>query len=554
MSSFWQHLLASLKTAQKFWGVSSCSASLLSSFDITPRYNQSINKRPPAWVLWVDTSHWHLASLGKNDNHPFETADVRLASTIVQGLLTLPKHPEMPAVTVVSVNQQGYQLVGIFRSIHRFFPSSLVAQLQGLWWLRQAIPFQAKLSEQYQQAQVLNALLERSKHQLSWQKKLQHWLLKAVFVPFQWGFSFLQERLIQASCCPKTNEGWQGQGLCFGLIEFLNSPITAKEPHPPTVIYFTTEFDTQLLLDDELQPIIAEILPTMAQPNDVFLMPSYWHQRQFFAQFPQVPTPQVQVLYPCVDSLFRLNEGKRSAIKKLANALPFLATVGLPPETPFFLVVLDKAKSFRWFHTVLAGFECFHDIREADSIVADVERETVEPSANTPPVLPHVVVVGVGLADFPAYQKLLEEALPEALQNRVHLHGMVPPSLLLTLYCSAKGLFYIPAERELGLGLSVLEALVVQCPVVVSKVGHLEEWSEKASLLLEPHEPIQVAFAMAQLMDEVDLADALRHNGRKRSLLCRVEDFTQQLLGFFAGNALPSDTVEPAKTKKSAVQ
>jgi glycosyltransferase involved in cell wall biosynthesis len=158
------------------------------------------------------------------------------------------------------------------------------------------------------------------------------------------------------------------------------------------------------------------------------------------------------------------------------------------------------------------------------------------------------------LADFPAYQKLLEEALPEALQNRVHLHGNVPSALLLTLYASAKGLFYVPAERELGLGLSVLEALVVQCPVVISKVGHLEEWSQKASLLLEPHEPLQVAFAMAQLMDETALADALRHNGRKRSLLSGVEAFTQQLLGFFAGNALPSNTVEPAKITTSLVQ
>ena len=498
----------------------------------------------PSWLLWVDATRWNKASLGNNENHPFETAEIRLASTIVQGLLALPHHPEMPFIAVVGITQHVTQLAGVLRYAKQAFNLVLVPLLQGLWTFQHSLPYQAWLNGQYNQLRLLSHLLKRANTGLNWQTKLKKALLKCVFAPLQLGYTFIQHRLIQASLNPSTNEGWQGQGLCFGLIDFLNSPLNAKEPHPPTIIYFTTEFDTQLLLDEELHPVMAEILPQVLQPADVLLMPSYWHQSQFLANFPVVNPQQVSVLYPCVDSLFKLTEDKRKALKKLAHTPAFLETVGLPADAPFFLVVVDKDRSFRWFHTVLAGFECFHDIREADAEASslnettDSDTEPDQQSTEKKPSPPtHLVIVGLGLADFPAYQKLLEEALPANLQARVHLHGNVPSALLLTLYASAKGLFYVPAERELGLGLSVLEALVVQCPVVISKVGHLEEWSQKASLLLEPHEPLQVAFAMAQLMDETALADALRHNGRKRSLLSGVEEFTQQLLGHFGGSS-----------------
>jgi glycosyltransferase involved in cell wall biosynthesis len=228
-----------------------------------------------------------------------------------------------------------------------------------------------------------------------------------------------------------------------------------------------------------------------------------------------------------------------------------LEKIGLPAEAPFFLAVLDKDRSFRWFHTVLAGFECFNDIREADTEEPQPMEEHQVADDVPPPSLSeqssptYLVITGLSLADFPTYQKLLQEALPQKLQERVLLQGNVSASLLRTLYVTAKGLLYLPSERELGLGLSVLEALVMQCPVVTTKVGHLEEWSQKASLLLEPHEPLQVAFAMAQLMDEPQLIEALRHNGRKRSLLSGVENFTQQLMTILGGVSSNNNLSKP---------
>jgi hypothetical protein len=537
MNALWQQISASWVANRSLFRLGFSQPRLVDAYNLPYRIKAS---EAPSWLLWVDASRWSKASLGKNENHPFETAEIRLASTIVQGLLALPHHPEMPFVAVVGITQHITQLAGLLRYAKQAFNPVLVPLLQGLWAFQFSMPYQAWLTEQHNQLNLLSHLLEQAKTDLNWKQKLKKTLLKCLFAPLQWGYTFIQQRLIQASLNPPINEGWEGQGLCFGLINFLNSPLNAKEPHPPTVIYFTTDFDTQLLLDEELRPVMTEILLQVLQPADVLLMPSYWHQSQFLACFPLVNANQVKVLYPCVDSLFKLTKEKRKALKKLSQAPAFLETVGLPVDAPFFLVVIDKNRSFRWFHTVLAGFECFHDIREADAEdpTTDSDTENDLQSAEKKQSSPtHLVIVGLGLADFPAYQKLLEEALPANLQARVHLHGNVPSALLLTLYASAKGLFYVPAERELGLGLSVLEALVVQCPVVISKVGHLEEWSQKASLLLEPHEPLQVAFAMAQLMDEVELTDALRHNGRKRSLLSGVEDFTQQLLGHFVGSS-----------------
>jgi Glycosyl transferases group 1 len=524
-------ILASLQALFNLLRLGLVKPDLISTFNLPNRLDCTDT---PSWIVWASTSSWHLAGFGKNENHPFETAEVRLTVTIIEGLLALPTHPEMPAVAVVSINQRVGQLRGVFQYANKTLNTRLLPCFKGFWAFQNSLPFQEKLSETGQQLEGLSHLRDRTNKALSWQQKLKKLSLKGLFLPLQGLFSGVQQRFIKASMQAKTLPHWQGQGLCFGLIDFLNSPLTAQEPHPPTVIYFITEFDTQLLLDDQLQPIITELLPTVIQPNDVLLMPSFWHQSQFLTHFPIISPKQVRVIHPCVDGLFKLNKAKRKAIIALSQSATFLKTVGVPSETPFFLIVLDKAKSFRWFHTILAGFECFHDIRETDDLPREEADSQLEPTHEAPSKpKPHLVIVGIALADFPAYQKLLEEALPKTLQRRVHLHGSVPPSLLLTLYTTAKGLFYTPSERELGLGLCVLEALVVQCPVVISKVGHLEEWSEKASLLIEPHEPIQVAFAMAQLIDELDLAEALKHNGRKRSLLSGVEEFTQQLVALF---------------------
>lgn len=515
---------------------------------------------PPTSTLWIDLSPWSMASISQgNQFYPFETPHSRFTATVVEALLALPKHPELPNIAVGAVTQHISQLAGVIRYAKRAFNqanwrNTLIAQ----WFGVQCLPYQETLTKKRQQLETLALLLNHAELPMKWHHAFVRGCLNTLFGLADLVFQGLQRKQLQQT--PNS------YGVCFGLLEFLNSPLNEQTRNQPIpiAIYCSTDFDTQLLVDEHLHPFITEILPEHLTETLTFIMPSVWHKNTFLTLFPFVPAHQVQYVPPCVDSFFRLSEVEQAGLTRFIQQTSVLKKLGIEAvaKTPFFLVVLDKQQSFRWLHSVLAGFECFYDIRIAESKLTavehllteqdteDTDKETAPASPDT--IQPTLVIVGAAFEELPAYQALVKETVPDFLQDCIHLHGGVSAASLLALYHQALGLFYVPDEKELGLGLPVLEALTMQCPVVVSKVAHLEAFAENAALFVAPHEPLQLAFAMAQLVEEQKLLRALRHNGRKRTLLQRETTFVQALLHLLKLDALAPDT-NPTKYPKSTL-
>src|SRR5262245_13422323 len=104
----------------------------------------------------------------------------------------------------------------------------------------------------------------------------------------------------------------------------------------------------------------------------------------------------------------------------------------------------------------------------------------------------------------------------EALRHRVRLTGFVPRDQLAPLYRGASVVCY-PSLWE-GYGLPVAEAMGAGAAVVTSAGTATEELVEGgAGLAVDPRDPDAIAAAIASVLDDDDLAAALRAAGRARA-------------------------------------
>lgn len=86
----------------------------------------------------------------------------------------------------------------------------------------------------------------------------------------------------------------------------------------------------------------------------------------------------------------------------------------------------------------------------------------------------------------------------------------------------------------------ILEAFYLKVPIVAARVGGIPEiiTDENDGLLVPPEDPSKLAQSINRLLDDVDLADALAHNGFKHvlesftcdALLSRYVEFYESLL------------------------
>jgi len=93
--------------------------------------------------------------------------------------------------------------------------------------------------------------------------------------------------------------------------------------------------------------------------------------------------------------------------------------------------------------------------------------------------------------------------------------GNQPRSHLAALYAGAEA-FLFPSLAE-GFGLPVLEAMACGTPVVTSRGTALSEVAGDAAILCDPTDPDSIGDALARVLEDVDLADALRRRGRDRA-------------------------------------
>jgi glycosyltransferase involved in cell wall biosynthesis len=93
--------------------------------------------------------------------------------------------------------------------------------------------------------------------------------------------------------------------------------------------------------------------------------------------------------------------------------------------------------------------------------------------------------------------------------------GRVSDGELRALYCNALCLVF-PSRYE-GFGLPPVEAMVAGCPVIASRAGAVPEVCGEAALWFDPAAPASLPAALARLLDEPGLADALRAAGQARA-------------------------------------
>jgi len=117
------------------------------------------------------------------------------------------------------------------------------------------------------------------------------------------------------------------------------------------------------------------------------------------------------------------------------------------------------------------------------------------------------------------YDEILAAAREAPVAGRVVLPGYVEGADLPALYGGALA-FVFPSLHE-GFGLPVLEAMACGAPVICSNTSSLPEVAGDAALLVDPHSAEDLAAAMARIVAEPGLREALRARG-----LRRAEDFS----------------------------
>ncbi|MCL4458725.1 MAG: glycosyltransferase family 4 protein [Chloroflexi bacterium] len=101
------------------------------------------------------------------------------------------------------------------------------------------------------------------------------------------------------------------------------------------------------------------------------------------------------------------------------------------------------------------------------------------------------------------------------LEARVCFTGYVADDDLPSLF-SAATLFVLPSLYE-GFGLPAVEAMACGTPVVASNASSLPEVIGEAGILIDPHDPLALAEAMARVVNDAALRAELKQHGLERA-------------------------------------
>jgi glycosyltransferase involved in cell wall biosynthesis len=121
------------------------------------------------------------------------------------------------------------------------------------------------------------------------------------------------------------------------------------------------------------------------------------------------------------------------------------------------------------------------------------------------------------LPGYPTWheRELRERAASAGVAADVRFPGWVSGAEVEGLWAIADG-FVFPSLYE-GFGLPVLEAMARSLPVACSDIPALREVAGPAALYFDPRSPAQVAQRITELLDDRDLAQRLREQGRSRA-------------------------------------
>jgi len=144
-------------------------------------------------------------------------------------------------------------------------------------------------------------------------------------------------------------------------------------------------------------------------------------------------------------------------------------------------------------------------------------------------MIPHHLVL-VGGSGWETGEVLKEMNNP-AIVGRVHQVGYVPDEQLHTLYALASA--YVHPSLFEGFGLTVLEAMAANCPVVTSNVYSLPEVAGDAALLVDPYDVDAIAEAIESICLDDSLAADLAKRGRTRARAFTWKRCAEQVAGIY---------------------
>lgn len=99
-------------------------------------------------------------------------------------------------------------------------------------------------------------------------------------------------------------------------------------------------------------------------------------------------------------------------------------------------------------------------------------------------------------------------------RDDIHFLGYVPDEDLPRLLGASLGLVYVSLSE--GFGVPLLEAMHAEVPIITSRTSSLPEVAGKAALLVDPHDPADIAEAMRNLYENPGTAARLVVRGREQ--------------------------------------
>jgi len=137
----------------------------------------------------------------------------------------------------------------------------------------------------------------------------------------------------------------------------------------------------------------------------------------------------------------------------------------------------------------------------------------------------HLVIVG---GQGWKYEEIYEKVKKLYLQKKVHFIGYVSEKSLVKLYNLAKALVF-PSIYE-GFGIPPLEAMKCGCPVIASYTSSIPEVVGDAGILINPGEPMEIAGAMAKIINNQNLCAELKNKSLLQSKKFSWESSAKKLM------------------------
>ncbi len=141
---------------------------------------------------------------------------------------------------------------------------------------------------------------------------------------------------------------------------------------------------------------------------------------------------------------------------------------------------------------------------------------------------PGITLVIAGKKEGAYYQSLLRLITELQIASHIHFLGYVSNEELAYLFSKAVALVF-PSFVE-GFGMPVLEAMHAGTPVITSREGALAEVAGTAALLVDPHDPADIANAMRHIAEDAGLREELVKKGYARAAEFSWEKTGQKLV------------------------